>query len=136
MNQTDELYVNMIHLTVRAKKHLSVFCESKHLTPVQGIVLITLEPDKTMTMNELSETMGCDASNITGLVDRLESHGLIKRCSCESDRRIKQISLSPKGVECRRDIVAALKKAEVIDVSKLSDAEKKELERLIKAVLS
>lgn len=126
----------MIRLTVRAKRHLSILCESKQLTPVQGIVLIILEPNQTITMHELSEAMGCDASNITGLVDRLEVHKLIERTACETDRRIKRIKLTKKGEECRRDIVQIMKQAEVLDLSNLSAKETAELKRLINAILS
>jgi len=30
-------------------------------------------------MGQLAETLACDASNVTGLVDRLESRGLVRR---------------------------------------------------------
>lgn len=135
MNQTEDLYISMIRLTVRAKRHLSILCESKQLTPVQGIVLIILEPSHTLTMHELSEAMGCDASNITGLVDRLEVHKLIERTACETDRRIKRIKLTKKGEQCRRDIVQIMKQAEVLDLDRLSGQEKTELLRLISKVL-
>lgn len=131
-----EMYLQLVVLSMRAKKHLAVYCESKQLTPVQGIVLLLLEPSGKKTMHELSEMMGCDASNITGLVDRLEANGLICRCACSSDRRIKEISLSAKGEKCRSDILAEFDKAETSDLSKLEADEQAELKRLIQKILA
>ena len=87
-------------------------------------------------MNELSEIMGCDASNITGLVDRLESHELIERSSSDKDRRIKHIRLTDIGIKFRQHLVDGLKKSELLDLSKLSESEEVELNRLVYKILN
>jgi len=38
-------------------------------------VLHLIEPDRPIPMGQLAETLACDASNVTGLIDRLESAG-------------------------------------------------------------
>jgi DNA-binding MarR family transcriptional regulator len=48
-------------------------------------------------MRSFAETMGCDASNITGIVDRLEAKGLVQRSNDPSDRRVKRIARTPDG---------------------------------------
>ena len=52
-------------------------------------------------MKRLAETLACDASNVTGLVDRLESRGLVRRHASEEDRRLKVLDLTPAGVRLR-----------------------------------
>jgi DNA-binding MarR family transcriptional regulator len=55
-------------------------------------------------MTSIAETLACDASNVTGIVDRLESRGLIVRGAAVHDRRIKTITLTPRG----KDVVGEL----------------------------
>jgi DNA-binding MarR family transcriptional regulator len=49
------------------------------LSPVQCHVLHLIEPGRPLAMNRLAATLSCDASNVTGLVDRLEARGLLVR---------------------------------------------------------
>ena len=58
-------------------------------------------PPEGMTMRALAGELSCDASNATGLVDRLESRGLIERRNDEHDRRIKRVHLTPAGRRMR-----------------------------------
>jgi DNA-binding MarR family transcriptional regulator len=50
---------------------------------------------------ELAETLSCHASNVTGLVDRLESRGLLRRRPAPADRRVKVLVLTPTGLRLR-----------------------------------
>src|SRR5262245_32090841 len=59
------------------------------VTPAQAHLLQELEPDRPVPMNELAGALGCDASNVTGLVDKLETRGLIERQTVRKDRRVK-----------------------------------------------
>ena len=45
--------------------------------------------------------MACHASNVTGLVNRLESRGLVRRRPSEADRRVKVLDLTPTGARLR-----------------------------------
>lgn len=53
------------------REHLPSVAEAFRLSPVQCHVLHLIEPDRPLPMGRLAETLGCDASNVTGLVDRL-----------------------------------------------------------------
>ena len=46
------------------------------LSAAQCHVLHLMEPDRPIPMGRIAEALACDASNVTGLVDRLESRGL------------------------------------------------------------
>jgi DNA-binding MarR family transcriptional regulator len=59
-------------------------------------------------MSVLADTLICDASNVTGIVDKLETRGLIVRQSAENDRRIKMLAITPKGRELRQRLCARL----------------------------
>jgi MarR family transcriptional regulator, organic hydroperoxide resistance regulator len=75
------------------------------LTPVQGIVLRHLDPDRPTPMYELAEALACDASNVTGLVDRLEARGFVERRTAPGDRRVRTLVLTPEGISVRREVV-------------------------------
>jgi len=71
------------------------------LTFAQAHALRLLDPDRPSPMNELAELLVCDASNVTGIADRLEARGLVERRSVGADRRVKTLALTPAGVELR-----------------------------------
>jgi DNA-binding MarR family transcriptional regulator len=71
------------------------------LSPAQCHVLHLIEPDQPIPMGQLAETLACDASNVTGLVDRLESRGLVRRRPSAEDRRVKVLVLTPTGLRLR-----------------------------------
>lgn len=68
---------------------------SAGLTAAQAMTLMLLaEP---ISMREFAERMGCDASNVTGIVDRLEAKDLVKRTADPGDRRVKRIVRTKAG---------------------------------------
>jgi MarR family transcriptional regulator, organic hydroperoxide resistance regulator len=73
------------------------------LTEIQGYTMWLLE--EPMPMGELARRLDCDNSNITGLVDRLESRGLIERAPSAEDRRVKLLVLTERGQELRQLVV-------------------------------
>jgi DNA-binding MarR family transcriptional regulator len=48
-------------------------------------------------MRELADELGCDASNITQIIARLETRDLVRRHTNPSDRRSRQIIRTPDG---------------------------------------
>src|SRR5438309_11020548 len=71
------------------------------LSPIQCHVLHLIEPGLPLPMSRLADTLSCDASNVTGLVDRLESRGLVRRQPSRQDRRVKVLHLTPTGTRLR-----------------------------------
>lgn len=81
-------------------------CYSLDLTPVQGLALRSLLPESPLAMSALAEALVCDASNVTGVVDKLEARGLIARQAVENDRRVKMLVVTEKGRELRERLMA------------------------------
>ena len=67
----------------------------------QAHALRLLDPQEPLPMSALAERLICDASNVTGIVDRLEARGLVERRSAEGDRRVKALTITPAGVALR-----------------------------------
>jgi MarR family transcriptional regulator, organic hydroperoxide resistance regulator len=61
-----------------------------------------------MTMSELAGRMSCEPSNATVVIDNLESQQLIERRPHPTDRRAKQLSLTPEGAEIRERLLKLL----------------------------
>jgi MarR family transcriptional regulator, organic hydroperoxide resistance regulator len=81
------------------------------LTPMQAHVLRLLEPGAPLPMRLLARKLGCDASNVTGIVDRLEERGLLVRAVSAVDRRVKMLVLTDAGIQLRRMILNDLAEA-------------------------
>ena len=80
------------------------------LSPAQCHVLHLIEPDEAIPMGKLADALACDASNVTGIVDRLESRGLIRRHPSREDRRVKVLELTPAGVRLRSTVLERMTK--------------------------
>ena len=50
-----------------------------------------------MLMRKMSEALLVTPANVTGIVDRLEQKGLIRRTASQGDRRVTIVELTPKG---------------------------------------
>ena len=78
------------------------------LTPNDVRALTELDGSSGRTMRSLAEEWGCDASNATWIVDRLEQRGLVERRAKPGDRRVKLVVLSPSGVKARKQLLDGL----------------------------
>src|SRR6266513_1922596 len=96
------------------------------LSPAQCHVLHRIEPGRPIPMGQLAGTLSCHASNITGLVDRLESRGLVRRRPSDEDRRVKVLDLTPTGARLRALMLARMT-APPAALSRLSLAEQRAL---------
>ncbi|MDW8807905.1 MarR family transcriptional regulator [Streptomyces scabiei] len=56
--------------------------------------LLSLEP---LPMRRLAQKLRCEPSNVTGIVDRLESRGLVERRPDPGDRRVKLAAATAEG---------------------------------------
>ena len=83
----------------RARENFQQVASEFDLTPPQARALLYL--GETAPMRALADHLSCDASNITGIADRLESRGLVKRGEAQQDRRVKLLVLTPEGAVLR-----------------------------------
>jgi DNA-binding MarR family transcriptional regulator len=84
--------------------------EDLDLTPNDARALGMLDPEHGRPMSALAEAWGCDASNATCVIDRLEQRGLAERRTLPDDRRIKMVVLTPEGVRTRTALIEAIYK--------------------------
>jgi DNA-binding MarR family transcriptional regulator len=83
-------------------------CSEFDMTPPQLMTLRRLDADTPVPTSEVARWLTCDASNVTGIVDRLEARGLVERRPDPGDRRLKMLALTDEGVALRDEIVRRL----------------------------
>lgn len=93
-------YVDRLHA------HFEGVAKQHDLTPVQAKVLLHL--DSPGPMGCVADSLGCDPSNITGVVDRLEERGLLQRGESPGDRRVKVLRATEMGKGLRERLVGEL----------------------------
>ncbi len=76
---------------------LSQALESTGITVAQHEVLIAIGRAEGLTQQKLAEHLLVVKSNVTGLLQRLESQGLVRRKTDQADARSKHLSLTAKG---------------------------------------
>jgi MarR family transcriptional regulator, organic hydroperoxide resistance regulator len=77
------------------------------LTPNDSRALQTLSADRTgRPMRSLAAEWRCDASTATWIVDRLEAKGFAERRPHPTDRRVKLVALTARGVDMQATLVA------------------------------
>ena len=101
---------------------------SLDLTPGDLHTLLSLEPGTPRAMRTLAETLHCDPSNVTWLIDRLEGHGFVERRTHLRDRRVKTVVLTQAGMQAQE--TARLRMAEA--PAELAALDEGDLERLVK----
>ena len=124
----------LIQLLLSQRGQLPVLAAALELSPAQCHVLYAIEPGKPVPMKQLAASLSCDASNVTGLVDRLESRGLIRRQPGREDRRVKELDLTPTGARLRAELVARMSTPPAA-IGRLSARDQRELERILSRLL-
>lgn len=105
--------------------------EHYDLTLVQLHIILSIQPNTPVPMHIVSEVLMCDASNITGVVERLVARGLLSRYESPEDRRVKLLSLTEAGEAIRNQLTDGLQSEEIPELSSLSSDEQTQLVRLL-----
>jgi MarR family transcriptional regulator, organic hydroperoxide resistance regulator len=103
------------------------------LHPAQAGALMQL--DEPMPMHALAAELGCDNSNVTGLVDRLAARDLVTRQPSQDDRRVRHVVLTASGRRMRAQLLEALRPPDS-HLERLSDDERRQLLQLLSKVVA
>jgi DNA-binding MarR family transcriptional regulator len=90
-------------LAMENRSRLIVALSELGLTFPQAHAVRVLE--EPLPMSDLAERLVCDASNVTGIADRLEARGFVERRAEEGDRRVKVLALTAAGHDVRERIL-------------------------------
>ncbi|MER8047871.1 MarR family transcriptional regulator [Streptomyces sp. NPDC094032] len=135
--RTDPLTLEVVDLigTVVARYHdeYEEAAAQHALTGAQARVLglLSLEPTP---MRKIAEKLKCEPSNVTGIIDRLESRGLAERRPDPGDRRVKVAAPTEEGRDVARRLRESLRFARE-PLGELTEVERTLLRDLLKRML-
>ena len=131
----DDTWELLMDLVMAERARIPQIAAEFRLSPPQVHALRVLSPEQPLPMGRLACALGCDASNVTGIVDRLEKRGLIERRASEHDRRVKVLVVTAEGAQVRRRLLLMLGEPPQ-SIAALSPADRRRLARLLRLALS
>jgi DNA-binding MarR family transcriptional regulator len=131
--QACEAWTLLLEFSFSQRASLPALASELELSPAQ-CHLLNLIAERPMPMGQLAGALSCDASNITGLVDRLESRGLVQRSPSAEDRRVKVLSLTPQGERLKAALIERMT-SEPPTLTRLSAADQRALVRILRRLL-
>ena len=134
LSPAHEAWALMFELFVQQKpRHIAIAAEFD-LSPMQAFALRLIEPGTPLAMSDLAEALHCDASNVTGIVDRLEARDLIARRGADHDRRVKMLVVTEKGAALRERLLERISEPPP-RIAALSAADQRALRDILRRAL-
>jgi MarR family transcriptional regulator, organic hydroperoxide resistance regulator len=128
-----EVWVLLRTLFTQHRRRFLRAASELDLHPAQAGTLVQLESP--LPMRQLADLLGCDNSNVTGLVDRLEARGLVARQASDEDRRVKHIVLTAAGRRLRARLIDRVGRP-AAGLDRLDPSEQIQLRDLLRKVLA
>jgi DNA-binding MarR family transcriptional regulator len=86
------------------ESHSAAHIRSLGLTPPQFDIVATLGNTAGMSFKELGEKTLITTGTLTGVVDRLEARGVVRRVGSDADRRSTRVELTEAGAALFDDV--------------------------------
>jgi len=102
-----------------------------NLTPVQSLVIDALLIKDNISSRELGEILIMDSASITGIVDRLEKGGFLRRETHPNDRRANSLVLTDKARALEKELDMIVKESTSELFKNFSKEEEMTLRRLL-----
>ncbi len=106
-------------------------CGELELTPPQIHALLWLGQDGPLTMGDLARRVAVTEKTVTGIVDRLERDGHLRRERDTADRRVVRARLTAQGEQLFRRIDADIEEKVAAVLAALDPADRKALARIV-----
>lgn len=101
--RVEELARFIEHVTTRFKENEIVFASRLEVSDRELALLRTLVAEGPMITKELGGRFRVPVSTMTGLVDRMEKNGLVRRVPGRRDRRSIELEATPAGTRALRE---------------------------------
>jgi DNA-binding MarR family transcriptional regulator len=98
-----------------------------HDLSISQVRLLGILRDREPTMNELGAHLNLDKSSVTGLVDRAERRGLVRRTTSSRDRRAVHVSSTDAGRHIAEEVSTKFEHRMGAITARLTDAERTRL---------
>jgi DNA-binding MarR family transcriptional regulator len=131
----EDVYLKPGHLIRRAQQiAVSIFleeCAPVDMTPVQYAALVAVRDNPGIDATRLSALIAFDRSTLGNVLERLESKGLILRTGSPEDKRVKVLSLSPKGKTALKEVEPLARQAQERILAPLAPQDRETFMRML-----
>jgi DNA-binding MarR family transcriptional regulator len=103
-----EAWRRMFDFFIRTSSQRVKILARMELTPNDARAPSALDVTRGRTMRSLADEWGCDASNATWIIDRLEKRGLAERKALPGDKRVKLVVLTAVGLRTRQRLLEGM----------------------------
>lgn len=118
--------------------HVAMFLQETKgsgMTPLQFSILLVLQQEPELEQVELAYQVGLDRSNLSEILSRMVSGGLVKCSPGQRDRRAKVARLTAKGQQLIRKLSDQVRRSHELLLEDLSAQEKAQFIKLMKKVV-
>jgi MarR family transcriptional regulator, lower aerobic nicotinate degradation pathway regulator len=91
-----------------AVQSILVAAAGRHDVTLAQVRLLGILRDREPGMMQLAQHLGLDKSSVTGLVDRAERRGLVRRTTSADDARVVHVSSTPQGRRLAKQVGAEI----------------------------
>ena len=102
-SQLDRLEASLFQLSDVIQKHQEIVQNRFKVSSVEIDILKLLDNEGDKKMKDIGERVRVKLSNLTNIIDRLESQKLVKRVNSKTDRRSIYVHISTKGKKLLAD---------------------------------
>ena len=99
------------------------------------VLLLLVSSDEGGTGQGLARALGISLASVSGLIDRLEGHGMVERVEDERDHRVRRVLVTPLGRKTVHRLVSAQSQLSRDPLEKLELGDLRALEQGMRAVL-
>jgi len=128
------VWFRLIRLEARLGAAVSERLREINLSVPQCDVLTTLTEEEGVSQQALAKRLYVTKGNISGLLDRLESAGLVERRSTAADRRQYEIYLTSAGREAAHRAIAIQHRLIEATFGRIGEGDLENFERMLVAV--
>ncbi len=121
-------------LTARFKETEDLFASRLEVSQRELALLRTLATEGPMITRALGGRFGVPVSTMTGLVDRMEQKGLVRRVPGRRDRRSIELEVTPAGAAALREHARGLEAVARGILAALSERDQRALIALLRRV--
>jgi DNA-binding MarR family transcriptional regulator len=129
-----EVMASIVRLNKERMRESGPYLRPYDLTTQQLWLLSRLADDAGVPIGTLAEALQCHSSNVTGMVDRLETRGLVVRQPDATDRRVKLVALTPEGRALRGKLLEIARRPPEALVDRLDSEQLETLNELLAKV--
>jgi DNA-binding MarR family transcriptional regulator len=117
-----------------ARRVLLGFFQSVDITQTQIFTIMAIHEQTPIRLSVLSRKLHIAAPTVTGIIDRLERSGYVKRTPDPQDRRAVHVGLTPRGQRVAKKLKTTIQKKWLSLLARLPEADQEHYVRILRKV--